>query len=161
MPPHAILPAKYILPSHPIFLYSHSTRPSPKSFWVTFSPLNHLCIFTKYIHIYINFTERQVLWSLSSVDFHTFTLQLSIQTQILWRLNSRFLWVHFTFRQNEHIPVYRFILPHIKYCTKRWKGCLLLCLLLSYIGIFKTLVRTRKHSSRIPTAHFCISGWCL
>ena len=27
-----------------------------------------------------NFTERQVLWSLCSVDFHTFTLQLPIQT---------------------------------------------------------------------------------
>ena len=28
-----------------------------------------------------NFTERQVWWSLSSVDFHTLTLQLPIQTQ--------------------------------------------------------------------------------
>ena len=28
-----------------------------------------------------NFTERQVLWSFSSVDFHTLTLQLPIQTQ--------------------------------------------------------------------------------
>ena len=27
-----------------------------------------------------NFTERQVLWSFSSVDFHTLTLQLPIQT---------------------------------------------------------------------------------
>ena len=27
-----------------------------------------------------NFTERQILWSLCSVDFHTFTLQLPIQT---------------------------------------------------------------------------------
>ena len=27
-----------------------------------------------------NFSERQILWSLYSVDFHTFTLQLSIQT---------------------------------------------------------------------------------
>ena len=29
---------------------------------------------------YRNFTERQILWSLCSVDFHTFTLQLPIQT---------------------------------------------------------------------------------
>ena len=28
----------------------------------------------------LNFTERQILWSLCSVDFHTFTLQLPIQT---------------------------------------------------------------------------------
>ena len=28
-----------------------------------------------------NFTERQILWSLSSVDFHTLTLQLPIQIQ--------------------------------------------------------------------------------
>ena len=27
-----------------------------------------------------NFSERQILWSLCSVDFHTFTLQLLIQT---------------------------------------------------------------------------------
>ena len=27
-----------------------------------------------------NFTERQILWSLCSVDFHTLTLQLPIQT---------------------------------------------------------------------------------
>ena len=27
-----------------------------------------------------NFSERQILWSLCSVDFHTFTLQLPIQT---------------------------------------------------------------------------------
>ena len=27
-----------------------------------------------------NFSERQVLWSLCSVDFHTLTLQLPIQT---------------------------------------------------------------------------------
>ena len=27
-----------------------------------------------------NFSERQILWSLYSVDFHTFTLQLPIQT---------------------------------------------------------------------------------
>ena len=33
--------------------------------------------------------EFQILWSLSSEDFHTFTLQLPIQT--LWRLNSKFL----------------------------------------------------------------------
>ena len=28
-----------------------------------------------------NFIEHQILWSLSSVDFHTLTLQLAIQTQ--------------------------------------------------------------------------------
>ena len=27
-----------------------------------------------------NFSERHILWSLCSVDFHTFTLQLLIQT---------------------------------------------------------------------------------
>ena len=27
-----------------------------------------------------NFSERQILWTLCSVDFHTFTLQLPIQT---------------------------------------------------------------------------------
>ena len=27
-----------------------------------------------------NFSERQILWSLCSVDFHTLTLQLPIQT---------------------------------------------------------------------------------
>ena len=27
-----------------------------------------------------NFSERQILWSLYSVDFHAFTLQLPIQT---------------------------------------------------------------------------------
>ena len=27
-----------------------------------------------------NFSERQILWSLCSVDFHTFTLELPIQT---------------------------------------------------------------------------------
>ena len=27
-----------------------------------------------------NFSERQILWSLCLVDFHTFTLQLTIQT---------------------------------------------------------------------------------
>ena len=29
-----------------------------------------------------NFSERQILWSLCSVDFHTFTLQLPIQTSL-------------------------------------------------------------------------------
>ena len=38
-------------------------------------PLPGLCSF------HPTFTERQVLWSLSSVDFHTLTLQLPIQTQ--------------------------------------------------------------------------------
>ena len=28
----------------------------------------------------LNFSERQILWSLCSVDFHTLTLQLPIQT---------------------------------------------------------------------------------
>ena len=43
-----------------------------------------------------NFSERQNLWNLCSVDFHTFTLQLPIQTQH-WKLSK--------FQQNEHIPI--------------------------------------------------------
>ena len=33
--------------------------------------------FPEFVH---NFNERQILWSLCSVDFHTFTLQWPIQT---------------------------------------------------------------------------------
>ena len=41
-----------------------------------------------------NFSEHQILWSLCSVDFHTLTLQLLIETPHSVALNSKFLWVH-------------------------------------------------------------------
>ena len=41
-----------------------------------------------------NFSERQILWSLCSVNVNTFTLQLPIQT--LQSLSK--------FQQNEHTP---------------------------------------------------------
>ena len=55
-----------------------------------------------------NSTERQVLWSLCSVDFHTLTLQLPIQTphSVASELPS---FCEFTgklckFQENEHTP---------------------------------------------------------
>ena len=58
----------------------------------------------RFAEIWLKYFEFQILWSLSSVDFHTLTLQLPIQTPNLWRLNSKFLWLHLQFRQNEHTP---------------------------------------------------------
>ena len=55
-----------------------------------------------------NFTERWILWSLWSVDFHTFTLQLPIQTlhSVAPELPSfcEFTWKLLTFQQNERTP---------------------------------------------------------
>ena len=36
-----------------------------------------------------NFSERQVLWSLCSVDFLAVTLKVLFKLHFLWRLNSR------------------------------------------------------------------------
>ena len=49
----------------------------------------------RFAEILQNFTERQILWSLCSVDFLTFTLRLPIQTSLslaskLWRKMSKF-----------------------------------------------------------------------
>ena len=44
------------------------------------------CLLTKGVLVFLNFlqnfSERQILWSLCSVDFHTLTFQLPIQTSL-------------------------------------------------------------------------------
>ena len=55
-----------------------------------------------------NFSERQILWSLCSVDFHTLTLQLPIQTphsvvpELQVFVSSLENWKKF--KENEHTP---------------------------------------------------------
>ena len=82
--------------------------PSYGKSWI--HPLRHLfsqgC--ARFPEFTQNSSEHQILWSLCSVDFHTLTLQLPIQTlhSVVHELLS---FCEFTskmskFQQNEHIP---------------------------------------------------------
>ena len=75
-----------------------STKPhkaqgmSPVAEWLVHKTATRGC--SQFPEFVQNYSERHIVWSLCSVDFHTFTLQLPIQLYILWRLNWKFLWVH-------------------------------------------------------------------
>ena len=56
---------------------STSSSQSTKSFSFCSPPVLGCARFPEFTQ---NFSERQILWSLCSVDFHTLTLQLPIQT---------------------------------------------------------------------------------
>ena len=60
-----------------------------KSIWVYF--IRGFARFPEFVQ---NVCERQILWSLCSVDFHSFTCNCLFKLYILWRLTSKFLWVH-------------------------------------------------------------------
>ena len=57
----------------------------------------------RFAEIWQKYFEFQILWSLSSVDFHTLTLQLPIQTQKSMASELQ-VFVHLKFQQNEHTP---------------------------------------------------------
>ena len=72
----------------------------------SFNHLNYLnSARTRGVLVLLKFTERQILWSLYSVDFHTLTLQLPIQT--LHSVTPELLFCEFTsklskFQEYEH-----------------------------------------------------------
>ena len=107
------------------------------------------------VHFVKNFSERQILWSLCSVDFHASTLQLPIQTLhsvapelqvFVSSLENRQNFSKTSTPQEDHAILFKFFLKNFVRHMSIFQACTILLILLA--GCLSDSSEDSTHSLR-------------